>query len=60
MGPIYMVHPHHGTHIAYEDDEVARCLENGWSLRDRIETIERIEVADAQPKKRRGRPPKAK
>lgn len=31
---VYLTHPKHGTHIAYSDDEVARCQSNGWKVRD--------------------------
>ena len=57
MGPIYMVHPDHGTHIAYELDEVERCKLNGWTVRE--DSI--VDVAEeAEPPKKRGRPRKAK
>ena len=63
MGPIYMVHPEHGTHIAYDEEEVARCKENGWCLRDEAAlnaVIEEVRSAPLAPKKRIGRPPKVK
>lgn len=66
MGPIYMVHPEHGTHIAYDEEEVARCKENGWRLRDEPglgalnATIEEVKIAPLAVKKRIGRPPKVK
>lgn len=30
---VYLTHPKHGVHVAYSDDEVARCKANGWSVR---------------------------
>ena len=29
----YLDHPQHGAHVAYNEDEVARCLADGWALR---------------------------
>lgn len=30
---IYLVHPEHGTHIAYTENEVAECAKSGWRRR---------------------------
>ena len=29
----YLDPPQHGAHVAYNEDEVARCLADGWALR---------------------------
>lgn len=55
MGPIYMVHPVHGTHIAYDSDEVERNKLNGWTLRDEVVPVIEEEPISGPPKKR-GRP----
>lgn len=34
---VYMEHPHHGTHIAYDHGEVERCKANGWKVREEPE-----------------------
>lgn len=26
----YLTHPQHGSHVAYSEDEVARCKASGW------------------------------
>ena len=47
---IYLVHPGHGTHIAYTSQEVADCLANGWKLRDEpksIPTLDPVPVIEA-------------
>ena len=59
---VYMVHPDHGTHVAYDLFEVERNKLNGWTVREDSSR----EVADAhaegekQEPKKRGRPRKAK
>lgn len=32
--PCYLVHPQHGVHVAYSEDEVARCRPHGWVPRE--------------------------
>ena len=32
--PAYLLHPQHGVHVAYSDDEVARCRAHGWVPRE--------------------------
>ena len=52
---VYLVHPEHGVHIAYEEDEVRRLTEwYGWKRQEE----KKPEVK--QEAKRRGRPPKTK
>ena len=46
---IFLVHPKHGTHIAYSQLEVDECLKNGWVVR---------EDKKKEPEKKRGRPRK--
>lgn len=51
---VRLIHPKHGEHIAYSPLEVERCMQNGWTLKP-----EAVPVLE-QPKKKRGRPAKAK
>lgn len=32
--PCYLVHPNHGVHVAYSEDEVERCRAHGWVPRE--------------------------
>lgn len=63
---VYLVHPQHGVHIAYDQAEIERCKANGWRLRDEPVTEAVVGVdKDGDGKidqvfKKRGRPPKAK
>ena len=53
---VYMIHPNHGTHIAYTPQEVEDCLKNGWTFKDAPkENTQETE----KPKKRPGRPRKS-
>jgi len=52
---VYMVHPQHGVHIAYDPLEVERCKANGWSIRDDKKPEP---VPEDQAPKKRGRPKK--
>lgn len=61
---VYMVHPDHGTHIAYDAEEVVRCKAAGWKFRDEsnVEPVVGVDtdgdgVID-KPFKKRGRPKK--
>ena len=53
---VYLVHPKHGTHIAYSPLEVEKCKANGWVERDKVEPPKQPILH--LPKKR-GRPKKA-
>lgn len=67
--PVYLIHPDHGTHIAYDIGEVERCKLNGWKLRDEAPkaapvTADVVNAADvvwekAVEKRKPGRPKKA-
>lgn len=46
---VYMTHPQHGTHIAYSEDEVARCKLSGWSVRDDAKKAQAPQAPPAQP-----------
>ena len=52
---VYLVHPKHGTHIAYSPLEVEKCKANGWVERDAVPP--KTETTLHLPKKR-GRPKK--
>lgn len=62
---VYLTHPQHGTHIAYDQSEVDRCKANGWVLRDEKKPAPVVGVdvdGDGvidKPFKKRGRPAKA-
>ncbi len=51
---VYLVHPKHGTHIAYDSSEVELCQKNGWVVREDKAVAE--EAIVEAPK--RGRPRK--
>lgn len=60
---IYLRHKNHGIHIAYSDEEAAKCEANGW-VRDpnyppkKQDPVIVEEWLTSEPKKR-GRPRKA-
>lgn len=61
---VYLKHEKHGTHIAYDEEEVKRCEANGWKLKDESKDLEALNdvinaVRDEPLMKKRGRPKKA-
>ena len=60
---VKLKHDTHGIHIAYSNDEVTRCKENGWVGMDEsvleLPVVENlIKDASENAPKRRGRPRK--
>lgn len=63
---VYLTHPKHGVHIAYDQSEIDRCKANGWVLRDvpKVEPVVGVDVdgdgkIDQVFKRKPGRPKKA-
>jgi hypothetical protein len=62
MNYVYLTHPDHGTHIAYTQDEIDRCLAEGWKLKvsaceeDKPVASAEVERAVLHLPEKRGRP----
>lgn len=51
---IALVHPDHGTHFVYDQQELEACLKRGWKVRP-----DNWKQKEPEAPKKRGRPKKA-